>query len=341
MRQRAIALALLCLSTYALIPTTAAEIVGGQSINVKAEQIRFAKLHPERAKFGELFWRGGITLESNDRRFGGFSGLVVSEDGEQIVAISDKGWWLTANLSQKNGKLNGISNAQVAPLLTKKGNRSRSKAKHDAEALAAYDSRKADGPLIVGFERRERLEMFNLDTAGFQALPSKIKFPKAVSSGPNNGEMEAIARVWQGPLAGWFIILSEKNFDKAGNIRGWRWQGNTTVEFTLKQHQSYRVTDMAILPGSEDIVTLERSFLPDSLPGMLVRRFQLTDLEPGRPARGQVLLEATQPYYAIDNMEGLAVHQTEDGETRLTIISDDNYNSTVQSTLLLQFALPE
>ena len=40
-------------------------------------------------------------------------------------------------------------------------------------------------------------------------------------------------------------------------------------------------------------------------------------------------------------MEGLAVHQTPDGETRLTMISDDNYNRWVQSTLLFQFAIEE
>ena len=44
-------------------------------------------------------------------------------------------------------------------------------------------------------------------------------------------------------------------------------------------------------------------------------------------------------HYQIDNMEGLAVRPGENGETLLTIVSDDN-NSLLQRTLLLQFALP-
>jgi hypothetical protein len=37
-------------------------------------------------------------------------------------------------------------------------------------------------------------------------------------------------------------------------------------------------------------------------------------------------------------MEGIAVSETA-GETRVTLISDDNYNRRLQRTLLLQFAL--
>jgi hypothetical protein len=41
----------------------------------------------------------------------------------------------------------------------------------------------------------------------------------------------------------------------------------------------------------------------------------------------------------IDNMEGLSVHTGPDGESILTLVSDDNF-SVLQRTLLLQFALP-
>jgi hypothetical protein len=39
----------------------------------------------------------------------------------------------------------------------------------------------------------------------------------------------------------------------------------------------------------------------------------------------------------IDNMEAIALCERE-GETRVTLMSDDNFNPTVQSTILLQFA---
>jgi hypothetical protein len=37
-------------------------------------------------------------------------------------------------------------------------------------------------------------------------------------------------------------------------------------------------------------------------------------------------------------MEGLSVNRTADGETMLTLISDDNFSS-IQRTILLQFTL--
>jgi hypothetical protein len=44
--------------------------------------------------------------------------------------------------------------------------------------------------------------------------------------------------------------------------------------------------------------------------------------------------------HEIDNMEALAVHKDQNGDTVLTIISDDNFNRSLQRTLLLQFTLP-
>jgi hypothetical protein len=42
----------------------------------------------------------------------------------------------------------------------------------------------------------------------------------------------------------------------------------------------------------------------------------------------------------VDNMEGIDAHVTEQGETVLTMVSDDNF-SMIQRTLLLQFTLVE
>jgi hypothetical protein len=38
-------------------------------------------------------------------------------------------------------------------------------------------------------------------------------------------------------------------------------------------------------------------------------------------------------------MEGIAVFKTAGGETRVTLVSDNNYRTDLQRTLLLQFAL--
>ena len=40
-------------------------------------------------------------------------------------------------------------------------------------------------------------------------------------------------------------------------------------------------------------------------------------------------------------MEGLAVSRGRGGETLLTLISDNNFNTVLQRTIILQFALAE
>jgi hypothetical protein len=54
--------------------------------------------------------------------------------------------------------------------------------------------------------------------------------------------------------------------------------------------------------------------------------------------QGEVLLEATGP--DVDNMEAVAVHPGPDGTSRITLVSDNNFNEWERS-LLLEFSLPE
>jgi hypothetical protein len=70
---------------------------------------------------------------------------------------------------------------------------------------------------------------------------------------------------------------------------------------------------------------------------MAVRRFPAPAIASGGIVAPELLLEATAPLYVIDNMEGIAACRR-GGETRVTLISDDNFNRAVQSTILLQFA---
>ena len=69
-------------------------------------------LHPEDdtvRRVGQLGWRGGLRIRSSDARFGGLSSILVSRDGGRMIALTDKGYWLTARLSHDTeGNLSGI-----------------------------------------------------------------------------------------------------------------------------------------------------------------------------------------------------------------------------------------
>jgi hypothetical protein len=82
---------------------------------------------------------------------------------------------------------------------------------------------------------------------------------------------------------------------------------------------------------------LERKFSLVNGVGIRIRRIPLTSLKPGAVVDGPSIFEADLGS-EIDNMEGIDSFLTSDGDTVLTLISDDNF-SLIQRTLLLQFTL--
>jgi len=72
---------------------------------------------------------------------------------------------------------------------------------------------------------------------------------------------------------------------------------------------------------------------------MRIRRVPLAAIQEGAIVDGPPLVEADLAYQ-VDNMEGIGVHRNAQGETVLTLVSDDNF-SPIQRSLLLQFTLVE
>ncbi len=286
----------------------------------------------------DLTFLGGLTLTSNNDGFGGFSGLEVSRDGKRFVSVSDGGNWMTGRFVYRNGRLAGISDARLAPILDRKGRALARGSRADAEAVAAWSSKGLDGKLLVGFERKQRIEQFNLGKYGFAAKPRRIKSPKGLSQGQYNGEVEALGRFTEGPLKGRLIAISERNQTKGGRLRGWLWRKGNSHEFHIPRHEDYLITGLAILPGGKEIITVERSFTPPVLVGMALRRFSVDEFQKTDTGPGKLLFSGKLTTFQIDNMEGIAAHQDERG-TVITLISDDNFNHSVQSTVMFQFRL--
>jgi len=70
---------------------------------------------------------------------------------------------------------------------------------------------------------------------------------------------------------------------------------------------------------------------------MAISRLAASKIGKGKLAEPETQLEVKVPFYAIDNMEGLAVCER-DGELRVNVLSDNNFNTELQRTLLLQFS---
>jgi hypothetical protein len=308
-----------------------------ETLTVRTVPVKSFTMFSQLVTFGGLEWRGGLELVSDDERFGGLSSLELSNDGTKLVAVSDRGFWLKADLVYTDGHLSGLANAAMTSILGPDGKPYKGKIRNDAEALAGWEPGKIDGKVIVGFESRTRAGQFDLGKNGFKARFKDLRLPKAAVKGPSNKELESIGRFATGPLAGSIVAISELNLDDNGDIRAFVWGGKKPFGFAIKQFEDYAITDLAILPDG-DIITVERSFSSTTLPGMAVRRIRTEDIVAGGAVTPTLIFSGRMPFYRIDNMEGIAVSEL-NGETRITIVSDNNYRPEFQRTLLLQFAL--
>lgn len=308
-----------------------ARLMRPQPLEVSARPISaFSPRDPDRRRFGQLNFRSGLQLSARHDDFGGWSGLWRSGDGQKIVAVSDAGSWLTADIARENGMMTGWRNARIAPILGADGRplwRTRS---YDCEGLSI-----TNGVAHVSIERTHEILRFDWAKDGVLARGQPLPVPREVKQLPSNKGLEAVGVIPSPhPLAGAVIAIAERSGgdeETLGVILG----GPRPGLFKVRRRNSYDITDLAFLPNG-DMVILERWFASLRGLGMRMRRIEARHISPGAMLDGEVLIEADLGE-EIDNMEGLAVH-VEQGKTILTLISDDNF-SMIQRTILLEFEL--
>lgn len=311
-----------------------------QTIPVRAEPITsFDKLNSGRTAYGKLQWIGGLRLISDDKLFGGWSGIALDADGKNFVAVSDAGLWMTGKLGYQDGRPVGVDDVRVGPLKALDGSILRRDRDRDAEAVVLVSGSTARGRLLIAFEQNHRIGHFDIGPEGVSAPKSYIRPDRSRGRMDALKGLEAIAVLRGGPFKGSMVAIAERMHDEAGRHTGWLWNRGKARAFSLTDIGGFDITDTAALPGG-DLLVLERRFRWTEGVKMRIRRIASADLKPGAAFAGEVLLEATMAQ-EIDNMEGLGVHQDESGATVVTVISDDNFNRGLQKTLLLQFRLDD
>lgn len=301
-------------------------------IAVSARPIEhFEPRSPGRRRFGQLAFRGGLALSGGHPRFGGLSGLSRSRGGADLVAITDNGFWLTAKVATRNGRLAGLDEAELAPILGTSGRPLHRSRYYDTESLSI-----ADGVAYIGVERTHDILRFDWAKEGVEARARIVAAPREIKRLPNNRGLEAIGIApAEHPLAGALIAIAERSGREDEPTAGFVIGGRQPGPFQVRRHDGFDITDLAFLPGG-DLVLLERWYKPLRGVGMRIRRVPGASLRPRAMLDGPHLIEADLGQ-EIDNMEGLSVHQAQ-GKTILTLVSDDNF-SFLQRTLLLEFEL--
>jgi hypothetical protein len=303
------------------------------AIEVSARPIEwFLPRYHSKIRFGALEFRSGLVLTSPYADFGGLSALHLDASGEHFVSLSDRGHWFTGRIVYSGKTMTGLADVEAAPMLGSDGRPLAAKGWYDTESLAVDGS-----AYYVGIERTQRIVRFDFSQGGVTSRGEEIVVPPAVRKLPSNKGLESLVMVPKGlPLQGTLIAISERGLDASGNILGFLIGGLTPGQFTVRRRDDFDISDAALLP-SGDLLLLERKFSWISGVGIRIRRIPLATLQPDAVIDGPDIFSADLSN-DVDNMEGLAVHRTADGDVVLTLISDDNF-SVLQRTLLLQFTL--
>lgn len=337
-------LASLVLATASLLASAhaqKAEIVDlapHEAVEIDARPFHFAPAERGRRTFGRLEWRGGLRLSSPSSVFGGYSAISLSPDGERLIAIADSGSWLSASIERKNGKLAGLSDAQIGPIPQKDGRPLQKRWHRDSESIARLDGgRGLDGRYFIGFEGYHRLDEYEFRDGAFHGPVRRGGLPDNLRKMSSNQGLEGITRLRGGRNADGLVLFAERKLNSQGDHTGSLITGGKAYPLTLARTVHYDVTDLASLKDGS-LLVLERSFVKRALKlDIRLRLIPADEIKPDARLEGEVLFEADQRY-TIDNFEGMDVTETADGETLITLISDDNFNF-FQSTLLAQFAL--
>jgi hypothetical protein len=313
--------------------------LSAHDITVSARSIGFSSGQPDKRDFGRLDFLGGLTISSKSEYFGGYSGISVDAKGAQFLAISDSGSWLSGTLDYKGGLLSGVSAARVGPIPQKDGTPFTKNRDRDAEAIVALKHGGLDGRYLIAFERRHRIEEYAFEKGEMRGPLARRQLPQPLKSMKSNDGLESTTIVRGGVNAGAMISFAEKKLTADGNHTGAMVKDGKAHPLFIKRNEEFDISDLQSLKDGS-LMVLERSFIPSRLKlGIRLRLIKAADVKPGAMLDGDILLDAGSAL-EIDNFEGLAVHENQDGESVLTLISDDNF-SFIQRTLLMQFKLKE
>ncbi len=257
-----------------------------------------------------------VELSHKSALFGGLSGIEVSQGGDVLVAVGDRGTLFTAVIERDNeGRITGLKWSEGARLQTRQGVPLPPRMR-DAEGLVF----EGDGTVLVSFEGQHRVDRYALTGVLIGSFAEAGNFTKLQS----NSGLEALAK----SLGGQVVAIPERSGAMGRPFPIYEFDGEG-----WRQEKSVPRRG-AFLPVGADfgpdgaLYLLERDYFFSGFRSR-VRRFSWSE---GQLADETELLVTR--FWQRDNLEGISVWSDVNGQTRLTLISDDNFNALQKSELV-------
>lgn len=305
----------------------------GGPANIRATVISTFRPGSSETRFGSLEFIGGLELSSDNALLGAISAIRFRPDQQHFISVLDTGHWLSGAIERdESGRLKGVGEARIVPMLDREGATDAGRGAMDAEGLALRG-----GHVLVSYEQYHRVDAY--PDPGFEISPPDGTLPLPIPRWQlrANRSLEALMIAPQSsPLAGGAVIVAEDSLDDDGNMLAAVLDGPLQGRFTVRHYGGFDVSDGVFLPDG-DLLLLERRFgLMHGL-GVRIRRIAGADIKPDAVVDGKVIFEAGTREQ-IDNMEGIDVFRAGDGSLHLVLVSDDNH-SILQRSLMLEFKL--
>lgn len=249
-----------------------------------------------------LTYSGQVTLETE---VGGLSGIELSQDGSTGLIASDRGQLFKVGIARKDGRLSRIEMSPWAKPATLEG---------DLEGVATLDGK----TFFFSFEKDTRVVMLSPNGQ----ITTLNKHP-AFQTFEKNKSLEAVAIRSDGTL----FTLPEN-------------PSNRSNSYPLFAYLNHNWQIVSGLPRRGSFMTVGADFGPDGLFYILertvspfgfrsrVRRFNLNV----QGLDEQVLLTTLPSKHG--NLEGISVWRGSAGQTRVTMVSDNNFLSALRSEIV-------
>lgn len=280
----------------------------------------------DQALYGPLRLTAAWQLSGSHGAFGGFSSLLVNEDGS-LIALNDTGelFGFRVNGAQREGFVSPLPRVGVEQTWPSW--------RWDSESMQRDP---VTGRVWVGFEGIQRICRYTPDLKTLEGCAT----PPEMLAWPETGSIESMVRFGDGR----FLAISEMGMGKAGANDVLLWQGDPVdpatpppVHLGYRPPTGYRPTDALWLGGDRLLVLNRRLTLADGFTARL-SLVRLPKLEAGAVLTGEVIATFAPPGLS-DNFEAMTLSH-ENGKPVLWVASDDNH-LFLQRSLLLRFNLPE